>query len=247
MFVFAGILSVLRESANWQENKQYFRRTGAMDETQTTIHSYNQNAKAYADKFMCHAPYVKQAKTFAQLLGCGNSVLDIGCGPGNVAKQLLAVKPLQITGVDLSGEMVKLASANVPSGRFYCQDIRHVDFDEASFDAVVLSFSIVHLQDAEADKLLRKAISWTKRNGHLFVSFMAGKVAGFEQTSFSRQPIYFNYFDHGRIAQLLIEQGMEIIHLEQQDYHEPDGTITKDHFLFALRSSPCDKSDKPGI
>ena len=49
-----------------------------MDETQTTIHSYNQNAKAYADKFMCHEPYTKQAKAFAELLRSGDSVLDIG-------------------------------------------------------------------------------------------------------------------------------------------------------------------------
>ena len=207
-----------------------------MDETQTTIHSYNQNAKAYADKFMCHEPYVKQAKAFAELLRSGDSVLDIGCGPGNVAKQLLATKSLQITGVDLSEEMVKLASANVPSGRFYCQDIRQAEFVTGSFDAVVLSFSIVHLKDVEAEDLLRKAISWTKRNGHLFVSFMAGKLAGFEQTSFSRQPIFFNYFDHGKIAQLLSEHGVDIIHSEQQDYHEPDGTITQDHFLFGRKS-----------
>ena len=207
-----------------------------MDETQTTIHSYNQNAKAYADKFMCHEPYTKQAKAFAELLRSGDSVLDIGCGPGNVAKQLLAAKALQLTGVDLSEEMVKLASANVPSGRFYCQDIRQAEFVTGSFDAVVLSFSIVHLKDAEAEELLRKAISWTKSNGYLFVSFMAGKVAGFEQTSFSRQPIFFNYFDHGKIAKLLSEQGMEIIHSEQQDYHEPDGTITQDHFIFGRKS-----------
>ena len=207
-----------------------------MDETQTTIHSYNQNAKAYAEKFMCHEPYTKQAKAFAELLRSGDSVLDIGCGPGNVAKQLLSAKSLQITGIDLSDEMVKLASANVPSGRFYCQDIRQAEYVTGSFDAVVLSFSIVHLKDAQADELLRKAISWTKKNGYLFVSFMAGKVAGFEQTSFSRQPIFFNYFDHGRIAKLLSEHGMEIIHSEQQDYHEPNGTITQDHFLFGRKS-----------
>ena len=207
-----------------------------MDETQTTIHSYNQNAKAYADKFMCHEPYTKQAKAFAELLRSGDSVLDIGCGPGNVAKQLLSAKSLQITGVDLSEEMVKLASANVPSGRFYCQDIRQAEFVTGSFDAVVLSISIVHLKDVEAEDLLRKAISWTKRTGHLCVRFMAGKLAGFEQTSFSRQPIFFNYFDHGKIAKLLSEQGMEIIHSEQQDYHEPDGTITQDHFIFGRRS-----------
>ena len=212
-----------------------------MDETQTTIHSYNQNAKAYADKFMCHEPYAKQAKAFAELLRSGDSVLDIGCGPGNVAKQLLAVKTLQLTGVDLSEEMVKLARANVPSGKFFCQDIRQAEFVTGSFDAVLLSFSIVHLKDAEAYQLLKKAVLWTKPGGRLFVSFMEGKQAGFEQTRFSRQPIYFNYFAREKIMQFLEDQGIEITYSGQQDYQEPDGAITKDIFLFGRKSVEFDK------
>lgn len=207
-----------------------------MDETQTTINSYNQNATAYADKFMAHEPYKKQVNAFAKLLATGDCILDIGCGPGNVAKQMLAVKPFQFTGFDLSAEMVKLASANAPSGRFFCQDIRLAEFDESSFDAVILSFSIVHLNDVEAYKLLNKALTWTKEDGHLFVSFMEGKTAGFEQTSFSRQQIYFNYFTKDKITGFLEARGMKIIYSTQQDYQEPDDTITKDIFVFGQKS-----------
>ena len=212
-----------------------------MDEIQTTIDSYNQAATAYAEKFMAHEPYEKQAKAFVQLLNAGDSVLDIGCGPGNVAKQLLAVKPLRITGFDLSAAMVKLASANVPAGQFFCQDVRLATFDAASFDAVLLSFSIVHLNDADAYQLLRQAVLWTKPNGRLFVSFMEGKSAGFEQTSFSQQPIYFNYFAREKISQFLVELGIEITNSVQQDYREPDGAITKDIFLFGRKSAEFDK------
>ena len=207
-----------------------------MDETQTTINSYNLNAIAYADKFMDHKPYEKQVKAFAQLLASGDSILEIGCGPGNVAKQMLAVKPFQFTGFDLSAEMVKLASANAPSGKFFRQDVRLAEFDESSFDAVMLSFSIVHLTDVEAYKLLNKAIIWTKENGRLFVSFMEGKTAGFEQTSFSRQPIYFNYFAKDRIGGFLEDHGIKISYCVQQDYQETDGTITKDIFIFVQKS-----------
>ena len=208
-----------------------------MDETQTTINSYNVNANAYAAKFMAHEPYVKQVMEFAKFLVAGDSVLDIGCGPGNVAKQLLAVKPLQITGIDLSTKMVKLASENVPSGKFFCQDVRVADFPSSCFDAVILSFSIVHLNDAEAYKLLNKAVSWAKEKGHLFVSFMEGRKAGFEQTSFSKQPIYFNYFNSDEIVQFLTEQGVKITRSEKQDYREPDGTITKDVFILGQKQS----------
>jgi ubiquinone/menaquinone biosynthesis C-methylase UbiE len=50
-------------------------------------HSYNQAANRYVEKFMAHEPYEKQVRAFAQFLHHGESTLDIGCGPGNVARQ----------------------------------------------------------------------------------------------------------------------------------------------------------------
>ena len=171
----------------------------------------------------------------AKLLAPDAEVLDVGCGPGNVAKQLLAAKPLKITGIDLSGEMVRLAVANVPTGKFLCQDIRQAKFPNRQFDAVILSFSIVHLSDTEAQALLRKAVSWLKDKGVLYLSFMAGKKAGFEQTSFSQDPIYFNYYSRDEVERLLSSQGVTVFHFAEQGYLETDGTLTNDIFLFGKR------------
>ena len=210
--------------------------TESMDKTHTTIQSYNANAKAYAGKFMEYAPYVAQVNEFAGLLAPDDEVLDVGCGPGNVAKQLLAAKTLQITGIDLSDEMVRLAAANAPTGEFLCRDIRQAEFPDRHFDAVILSFSIVHLNDAEAQALLRKAVSWLKDRGVLYLSFMAGKKAGFEQTSFSQDPIYFNYFDRDELERFLSLQGVTVFHSAEQGYLETDGTLTNDIFLFGKKT-----------
>ena len=210
--------------------------TERMDKTQTTIQSYNANAKAYAGKFMEYAPYVAQVNEFAGLLAPDDEVLDVGCGPGNVAKQLLAAKTLKITGIDLSDEMVRLAAANVPTGKFLCRDIRQAEFPSRQFDAVILSFSIVHLNDAEAQALLRKAVSWLKDRGVLYLSFMAGKKAGFEQTSFSQDPIYFNYFDRDELERFLSLQGVTVFHSAEQGNLETDGTLTNDIFLFGKKT-----------
>ena len=207
-----------------------------MDKTETTIHSYNANAKAYAGKFMEYAPYVVQVNEFAKLLDPDAEVLDVGCGPGNVAKQLLTAKTLKITGIDLSDEMVRLAAANVPTGKFLCQDIRQAEFLSRQFDAVILSFSIVHLNDAEAYALLRKAGSWLKDKGVLYLSFMAGKKAGFEQTSFSQDPIYFNYYSRDEVERFLSLQGVTVFHSAEQGYLETDGTLTNDVFLFGKKA-----------
>ena len=210
--------------------------TESMDKTQTTIHSYNTTAKAYAGKFMEYAPYVVQVNEFAKLLDPDAEVLDVGCGPGNVAKQLLTAKTLKITGIDLSDEMVRLAAANVPTGKFLCQDIRQAEFLSRQFDAVILSFSIVHLNDAEAYALLRKAGSWLKDKGVLYLSFMAGKKAGFEQTSFSQDPIYFNYYSRDEVERFLSLQGVTVFHSAEQGYLETDGTLTNDVFLFGKKA-----------
>ena len=209
--------------------------SASMNKTQTTIASYNANAKAYAGKFMEYAPYVEQVNELANFLAPGDEVLDVGCGPGNVAKQLLTAKTLKITGIDLSDEMVRLAAANVPTGKFLCQDIRQAEFPNRQFDAVILSFSIVHLNDAEAYALLRKAGSWLKDKGVLYLSFMAGKKAGFEQTSFSQDPIYFNYYSRDEVERFLSLQGVTVFHSAEQGYLETDGTLTNDIFLFGER------------
>jgi len=142
---------------------------------QRTIDAYNINCLHYATKFMDYAPYVEQVQKFSAYLQPGDRVLDLGCGPGNVAKQLLRAKPLSIEGLDLSEEMVQLAQQNVPQGKFQVQDLRNAEFGSESFDAIVLSFSIVHLSETEALKVLKRTANWLRWDGYIYVSFMAGK------------------------------------------------------------------------
>lgn len=148
-----------------------------MDKTQITTIAYNANAQAYADKFMEHKSYVEQVLEFARYLSDGDTVLDVGCGPGNVAKHLLSTKAITVTGIDLSDEMVALARKNAPSGTFFVQDSRFADYPAAHFDTVVLSFSIVHLNDEEAYQLIDNAVYWMKRKGFLYLSFMKDNIS----------------------------------------------------------------------
>lgn len=206
-----------------------------MDKIQSTIAAYNHNVNAYSAKFMDYEPYANHVIEFAKLIVTGAKVLDIGCGPGNVAKQLFTAKPMQITGVDLSEKMVKLARSNVPAADFYTQDIRSLDFSRDHFNAIVMSFCIVHLSDTEAYKLLTNAINWLYPGGILYLSFMEGKTAGFETTSFSQEPIYFNYFNRNVIENFLVSNGITILRMARQDYNEQDGSLTTDIFIFGRK------------
>ena len=205
------------------------------DKTTLTIDAYNKNFSGYTDKFMNYGPYAMHVIGFADLLEDDFKVLDIGCGPGNVAKQLCALKRLEITGIDLSSEMLEIAKANVPDGIFYLQDSRKASFPPEKFDAVVLSFSLVHLDDDEMNEVLANAVKWLRSSGYLYVSFMEGKQPGFEMTSFSQQPIYFNYFQETEITDILKKSGLDCFRSVRQDYLELDGSITTDVFLFGKK------------
>jgi hypothetical protein len=69
--------------------------------------------------------------------------------------------------------------------------------------------------------------------GTLYLSFMEGKKAGIETTSFSDDYIFFNYYKRNKIKKLLAENSIKTVEMLDDDYQEEDGSITKDVFIFA--------------
>ena len=72
----------------------------------------------------------------------GSKVLDIGSGTGRPACQLLVQAGFNVTGIDISPVMVRIASEQVPQARFVQEDWRNWKPDE-DFDAIVVYFSII--------------------------------------------------------------------------------------------------------
>lgn len=74
----------------------------------------------------------------------GVRVLDVATGPGYVAGRA-AERGAQVTGVDLSEQMLALAARLRPGLDFVKGDAEELPFPDASFDAVVANFCILHL------------------------------------------------------------------------------------------------------
>ncbi|SHK74186.1 class I SAM-dependent methyltransferase [Desulforamulus aeronauticus] len=210
-----------------------------MERSAITMKAYNKSAKGFENKFMNLDLYKEKLGSFCRLLKSGSKILDLGCGPGNVAKYLFeSNQGFTVVGIDLSEEMIKLARQNVPhdSVMFKVGDIRELEMEENKYDAVVASFCIVHLDNDETINLLKKVVQMLKKNGMLYLSCMEGKKSGFETTSFSNGGyIYFNYYSEEFLGQILQESGLKILQLLRQDYPEEDGSITTDMFLFACK------------
>ncbi|MBZ4324008.1 SAM-dependent methyltransferase [Streptomyces huiliensis] len=91
--------------------------------------------------------------TDALEVGPGDRVLDAGCGTGRPALQLARATGAAVTGITLSGEQVRLASAAADaeglSGRvsFRLADAADLPFPPGSFDGAWLFESLLHMPD----------------------------------------------------------------------------------------------------
>lgn len=201
-----------------------------------TLHAYNKNADNYLKKFGDFEPYRAKIVLFSQnYIPKHATVLDLGCGPGTNTRLIQEMVPTcSITGVDVSQQMVALARQLAPEGDFIVEDIRQFKPDRL-FDVVIASFCIVHLTDQETAALFSTISKGVVDNGCLYLSFMQGDGEGLETTSFSRDHIYFNYYQTNRIQHLLAQNLFEVQEVLTEDYVEQDGSITQDIFMFATQ------------
>ncbi|MBP2325935.1 SAM-dependent methyltransferase [Kibdelosporangium banguiense] len=109
----------------------------------------------FADEFLDHARdglynahYDRPA--CLELLGdvAGLSVLDVACGPGLYAEELVA-RGAQVRGLDISPRMVELARERVPDAEFCVHDIaKRLDWlPDDSVDLVLFALAIEYVDD----------------------------------------------------------------------------------------------------
>lgn len=104
-------------------------------------------------------------------------VLEVGCGPGRLARHLAHDHGLEVTGIDLDPAMVERARAaagsSSPRPTFIAADVAALPFEDASFDVVVSTLSMHHWEEpraglAEIGRVLRpdgRALVWDVRAG----------------------------------------------------------------------------------
>jgi SAM-dependent methyltransferase len=79
------------------------------------------------------------------------SVLDAGCGPGNIVALLMRAGFVQVTGVDLAEGMLAEAKKHDLAGVHWVRGfIEAPPFSSAAFDVIVASFTLHHLYDPGA-------------------------------------------------------------------------------------------------
>lgn len=76
----------------------------------------------------------------------GADVLEIGCSNGNFAERHIRLKPHWLVGIDMYPQMIEAARQRVPEAEFRVMDAHSLDFPDQSFDVVVGSSILHHLE-----------------------------------------------------------------------------------------------------
>ena len=112
-----------------------------------THKTWNNIAQLYEDKFMKFDLYNDTYKSFCDLLLRPDaSVLEIGCGPGNITRHILDLNPkLKVLATDISKNMIDLAKRNNPEVEIQVLDCRNLKRINTKFDGIICGFTIPYL------------------------------------------------------------------------------------------------------
>jgi SAM-dependent methyltransferase len=149
---------------------------------EATLQFYRRNARSYAD--WAKAPSSRLIG-FLGLLPAGGSILELGCGAGNHAAEMLA-RGFAVRATDGSPEMAEVASQRLN------HPVEAMQFDELdehqAYDGVWASACLLHVPRDELAGILTRIHSALKSSGVFYASFKAGEGDG--RDSLGR---YYNY------------------------------------------------------
>jgi len=170
-------------------------------------------------------------------LAPGSSVLELGCGAGGPTTRALAER-FALTGVDISAHTIELARAAIPSATFVQADMGSAQFTEASFDAVVAFYSIIHLPCEEHGALFRSVARWL-RPGGLFVAALGATTNEEEYAEdWLGAPMYWSHHDGATNRRLVTEAGLRLVSAQDEVADEDGAPIT---FLWVVAQKPAEE------
>ena len=98
---------------------------------------YDRIAEQY-DEYRSHFSDEAELDEFMRLVKPGGHVLDVGCGPGNRVTRALVDSGFQVKEIDFSQKMIDLAKHHVPEATFEVGDMTALEFEDDSFDGIVI-------------------------------------------------------------------------------------------------------------
>ncbi|MGJ8619791.1 MAG: class I SAM-dependent methyltransferase [Methylophilaceae bacterium] len=210
------------------------------DVCKITVATFNKFATKYADKYFDLTLYDSYLKHFCSYLDEANSqILDIACGPGNLAAFISREFPkFKVTGIDLAPAMIEQARMRVPSAKFLVEDCRKMESLEQVFDGALFSFGLCYLNDSDMHLFFSSLNQVLKPSAPFYLSTMTGShlQSGLDVSS-SGDQVYIEYRSSEEVLEVVKKAGFNILFSEHIPSPSNTTNKTNDLVLIAQRIS----------
>jgi SAM-dependent methyltransferase len=194
-----------------RKSKSMSAKTMASDLLLATLEVYNNVgfAEFYFKKWRNDLP-LEQLDEFSRLVGSGGAVLDAGCGPGHHAGYLHRIGHKTV-GIDLSGEALRIATANFKGPLFQHQDMLETSFADNEFMGIWACASVMHLPQKLIGSQLREFYRLLAQNGILSLTVTVEEAAHFD--AFGR---YFEAYPRDYLLDRIRETGFDLVSFNER-------------------------------
>lgn len=139
---------------------------------------YDTVAREYAEAF--RGEHEKKPKDremlyrFSQEIGGKKPVWDFGCGPGQTTAYLKNLG-VEISGLDLSEEILKQARTIYPEIHFRKGNILELEFESNSIAGIVAFYAIVHFTEEQTGAAFREVFRVLQPGGTFLLTYHIGE------------------------------------------------------------------------
>lgn len=173
---------------------------------------YNRIAESYNNgRISKKEKNYKYFDTLSNYFPSKGKLLDLGCGGGVPASSYFYEKGLDVTGVDISSEMIKLAKQNLPNGNFFVSDMLECNFTSEEFDVIISTFAIIHIPQHKQKELFGRIFNWLKKNGVAYLVLGYKNIKEDLNENWRGVKMFWSHFSADEYKIILKEIGFKIL------------------------------------
>lgn len=177
--------------------------------------TYDLIASDYNEEFH-EIAYINLLDNFIETIKNKDEILDLGCGIGKVT-YYLENKGCNVTGIDYSKEMIKIAKNKCKKSNFIIEDIEHFNFVKNKYNGIIATYLLIHFKKEGWRNLLIKFYGSLNDNGLILLSFLEGNGEDYGPEPLNPDlNMYFCYTNKEEIEIILGDVGFKIISIDQK-------------------------------
>lgn len=184
--------------------------TAVSDDPESVRTAYDTVAESYARLLpgpTAEAPLdLAVVDDFARRVRGAGPVLDAGCGPGRMSRYLHD-RGVDVTGLDLSSEMVRVARRHHPDLRFMVGSIEALPVRSGSLAGVLAWYSLIHVPPVAVPAAVGELLRVLAPGGWLLIGAQSGSGSRHIGAAYGHElDLTAHLHTADRLAELITEQ-----------------------------------------